>query len=82
MIGKEYLVGAHLRCWFIFYDDPRDADMVMLVLIVFYILNKKFINRCKNSGIFVDLIAAQPLPFLCRSYGWFGFLEITASYFS
>ncbi|VDK76322.1 unnamed protein product [Litomosoides sigmodontis] len=27
--GKKYLVGAHLRYWFIFYDDTRDGDMVV-----------------------------------------------------
>ncbi|KAL3985659.1 Piwi domain family protein [Acanthocheilonema viteae] len=44
MIGKKYLVGAHLRCWFIFYDDARDGDMVAAFA-------KTLVRECCKKGI-------------------------------
>ncbi|KAK6108755.1 Piwi domain family protein [Brugia pahangi] len=44
MNGKAYLVGAHLRCWFILYDDARDGDMVMT-------FSKTLVRECCKKGI-------------------------------
>ncbi|EJW86067.1 piwi domain-containing protein, partial [Wuchereria bancrofti] len=44
MNGKAYLVGAHLRCWFILYDDSRDGDMVMTFA-------KTLVRECCKKGI-------------------------------
>ncbi|MCP9264561.1 Worm-specific Argonaute WAGO-new2 [Dirofilaria immitis] len=44
MIGKEYLIGAQLRCWFILYDDARDGDMVA-------IFARTLIRECCKKGI-------------------------------
>ncbi|CAG9533854.1 unnamed protein product [Cercopithifilaria johnstoni] len=44
MIGKQYLVGARLRCWFILYDDARDGDMVVAFA-------KTLVRECCKKGI-------------------------------
>ncbi|VDK89144.1 unnamed protein product, partial [Onchocerca ochengi] len=44
MIGKKYLIGAQLRCWFIFYDDARDGDIVATFA-------KVLVRECYKKGI-------------------------------
>ncbi|OZC07590.1 hypothetical protein X798_05385 [Onchocerca flexuosa] len=44
MIGKKYLCGAQLRCWFIFYDDARDGDIVATFA-------KILVRECYKKGI-------------------------------
>uniref|UniRef100_A0A915PLY5 Piwi domain-containing protein n=1 Tax=Setaria digitata TaxID=48799 RepID=A0A915PLY5_9BILA len=44
MNGREYLIGAQLHCWFIFYDDPRDRDMIA-------VFAKILVRECCRKGI-------------------------------
>ncbi|VDM97120.1 unnamed protein product [Thelazia callipaeda] len=58
MTAKGYLVSAYLRCWYIFYDDVRDGDMVMTFA-------KILIRECYRKGIQMVNPVIRNVPFEC-----------------